>query len=57
LAIRELERLDDYLLADIGLDRGRIRFVLDSLTDAPVPGAQGPTPATLASCLDCGVAA
>ena len=31
LAVRDLERLNDHLLADIGLDRGQIRFVIDGL--------------------------
>ncbi len=39
LAIRELERLDAHLLADIGLDRGRIRYVVEGLTGAPCAGA------------------
>ncbi len=57
LAIRELERLDEYLLADIGLDRGQIRFVIDGLTGAAAPAAQEPGPVALERCLDCGVAA
>ncbi len=57
LAIRELERLDEHLLADIGLDRGQIRFVIDGLTGAAAPAAQEPGPVALERCLDCGVAA
>ncbi len=57
LAIRELERLDKHLLADIGLDRGQIRFVIDGLTGAAAPAAQEPGPVALERCLDCGVAA
>lgn len=56
LAIRELERLDDHLLADIGLDRGRIRYVVDELTGAPARRAREPGLAST-RCLDCGVAA
>ncbi len=56
LAIRELERLDEHLLADIGLDRGQIRYVVEGLRGAPARRARK---AGLAStrCLDCGVAA
>ena len=56
LAIRELERLDEHLLADIGLDRGQIRYAVDGLRGAPARRARK---AGLAStrCLDCGVAA
>ena len=57
LAIRDLERLDAHLLADIGLDRGQIRFVVDGLTGAAAPAAQEPGPVALERCLDCGVAA
>ncbi len=46
LAIRELERLDDHLLADIGLDRGQIRFVIDGLAGAPARPAREPGPAS-----------
>ncbi len=56
LAIRELERLDDHLLADIGLDRGRIRYVVEGLTGAPARPAREPGLAST-RCLDCGVAA
>ncbi len=35
LAIRDLERLDDRMLADIGIDRGQIRFVIAGLAAAP----------------------
>ncbi len=57
LAIRELERLDEHLLADIGLDRGQIRFVIDGLAGTPAPTAKEPAPVAPAPCLDCGVAA
>ena len=57
LAIRDLERLDAHLLADIGLDRGQIRFVVNGLTGAAAPAAQEPGPVALERCLDCGVAA
>ncbi len=56
LAIRELERLDEHLLADIGLDRGQIRFVIDGLAGAPARPARDPGLANT-RCLDCGVAA
>ncbi len=56
LAIRELERLDEHLLADIGLDRGQIRFVIDGLAAAPARPAREPGLAST-RCLDCGVAA
>ena len=56
LAIRELERLDEHLLADIGLDRGRIRYVVEGLTGAPARPAREPGLAST-RCLDCGVAA
>ncbi len=55
-AIRELERLDEHLLADIGLDRGRIRFVIDDTTGAPARPAREPGLAST-RCLDCGLAA
>jgi uncharacterized protein YjiS (DUF1127 family) len=57
LTIRELERLDDHLLADIGLDRGRIRFVVDGLTEVSARPAREPVPVALERCLDCGLAA
>ena len=57
LAIRELERLDAHLLADIGLDRGQIRFVVDGMTEAPARNAQEPEPVAPERCLDCGLAA
>ena len=57
LAIRELEHLDAHLLADIGLDRGQIRFVVDGMTEAPARNAQEPEPVAPERCLDCGVAA
>ncbi len=57
LAIRELERLNEHLLADIGLDRGQIRFVVDGMTEAPARPAQEPEPVSPERCLDCGVAA
>ena len=57
LAIRELERLDAHLLADIGLDRGQIRFVVDGMTEAPGRPAQEPEPVAPERCLDCGLAA
>ena len=56
LAIRELERLDAHLLADIGLDRGQIRYVVEGLTDAPARRAREPGLAST-RCLDCGPAA
>ncbi len=56
LAIRELERLDAHLLADIGLDRGQIRFVIEGLTGAPARRAREPGLAST-RCLDCGLAA
>ncbi|MCH6587364.1 MAG: DUF1127 domain-containing protein [Proteobacteria bacterium] len=56
LAIRELERLDEHLLADIGLDRGQIRFVIDGLAGAPARRAREPGLAST-RCLDCGLAA
>ena len=56
LAIRELERLDAHLLADIGLDRGQIRFVVDGLTEAPARPAQEPVSMAPERCLDCGLA-
>ncbi len=56
LAIRELERLDDHLLADIGLDRGQIRYVVEGLTGAPARRAREPGLAST-RCLDCRVAA
>ncbi len=56
LAIRELERLDDHLLADIGLDRGRIRHVVEGLAGAPARRAREPGLAST-RCLDCGVTA
>ncbi len=56
LAIRELERLNEHLLADIGLDRGQIRFVIEGLTGAPARPAREPGLART-RCLDCGVAA
>ncbi len=45
LAIRELERLDEHLLADIGLDRGQIRYAVDGLRGAPARRAREPGPA------------
>ncbi len=56
LAIRELERLDEHLLADIGLDRGQIRYVVEGLAGAPARPAREPGLAST-RCLDCGVAA
>ena len=56
LAIRELERLDEHLLADIGLDRGQIRYVVEGLTGAPARRAREPGSAST-RCLDCGPAA
>ncbi len=57
LAIRELERLDAHLRADIGLDRGQIRFVVDGMTEAPGRPAQEPEPVAPERCLNCGLAA
>ncbi len=57
LAIRELERLDAHLLADIGLDRGQIRYAVDGLRGSPAPTAKEPAPVAPAPCLDCGIAA
>ena len=51
-AIRELSRLDDHMLKDIGIHRGEIRYVVESRLDAPVvhqdarPRAQSVRPAT-----------
>ncbi len=56
LAIRELERLDDHLLADIGLARGRTRSGIDGLRGARARPAREPGPAST-RCLDCGPAA
>ena len=56
LAIRELERLDAHLLADIGLDRGRIRYAVEGLTGAPARRAREPGLAST-RCLDCVLAA
>ncbi len=50
-------RLDAHLLADIGLDRGQIRFVVDGMTEAPARNAQEPEPVAPERCPDCGVAA
>ena len=57
LAIRELERLDAHLLADIGLDRDQIRFVVEGMTEAPARPAQEPEPVAPERYLDCGLAA
>ena len=51
-AIRELSRLDDHMLKDIGVSRSEIRAVVDGVLDAPVvhqvarPRAQSVRPAT-----------
>ncbi len=42
-AIRDLSRLSDHMLKDIGLHRGEIRSVVDEMTRAAAP-AQRPTP-------------
>ena len=56
LAIRELERLDAHLLADIGLDRGRIRYAVEGLTGTPARRVREPGLANT-RCLDCSVVA
>ena len=49
LAVRDLERLDDRLLADIGLKRGQIRFVIDGLA----PRRGGPDTITHGQTVSC----
>ncbi len=56
LAIRELERLSAHLLADIGLDRGRIRYAVEGLTGTPARRVREPGLANT-RCLDCSVVA
>ena len=43
-AIRELSRLDDHMLKDIGIHRGEIRYVVESRLDAPVARPVEPKP-------------
>ena len=41
-AIRELSRLDDHMLKDIGMHRGEIREVVEAGLDAPAPRPVAP---------------
>ncbi len=43
-AIRELSRLSDRMLKDIGIHRGEIRYVVESMLDAPVARPVEPKP-------------
>ena len=43
-SIRELSRLSDRMLKDIGIHRGEIRYVVESMLDAPVARPVEPKP-------------